>query len=181
MCQVIFAVTKAGNVRPDSLPESTGADPLPVPWLPACALGHCWGSGRARGQPRLPQHKDSLQLWSQARSQPVALTRPSFRSMVKHLYQLESHEFSYPAFHYENLQFLFFFIVAARWVSGSLFTQAPRPRLYGTTRPTSLVSAGSHLQMRITQQLITFYWRWVNKGPKTQSIMSHKLKVRWGS
>lgn len=59
-------------------------------------LGHSTGSWKATpaGTP---------QLWLQARSQPLTLMCLSFRTTVKHFYQPESHEFPYPAFHYENL------------------------------------------------------------------------------
>lgn len=55
---------------------------------------------------------------------------------------------------------------------------APGHALHCTTKPPCLVSAGSDGQMRITQQLATFYRKWVNIRPKTQGIISHKLKGR---
>lgn len=84
--KVIFAATKAGNVRPDSLPETT------VPWG---TMGHSMGSWK-------PQ-QGTPQLWLQAWSLPVTLVCLSFRTMVKHFNQPGSHEFPYPGFHYENL------------------------------------------------------------------------------
>lgn len=112
---------------------------------------------------------DSAQprLW--ARGWPATLTCHSFRSMVKRFSRFESHDLSYAAFIAKISNFFF------------LSPAAPPPRCYRATRTPSSVSAGRNLQTRLTQQLITFYSAWANIRPKTQSVMRHKLKGRWGS
>lgn len=156
ICKVIFAVTKAGNVRPDYLPERPGTVPLPAPWLPACLLGHCWGSGQARGNHGDPS-RDSLQLWLQARSQPVMLTCLSCRSMVTHTpTSLKPINFLTQLFMMKISDFFFFLYHCSQ---AGLFTLAAWPRLYCTARPASSVPADSHLQTRIMLLLITFYCR----------------------
>lgn len=124
------------------------------------------GCGGAREKTLLPIGASASLCCDQ--ELPSVLTPCSFRPVVKHFCQFESHIFTYAALHYENLQLLFSFHSQGSFFHsiGLLFHFGSMTQALIYHQNNALGVCRQGLQTRVTLQLITVYCVWANTRHK---------------